>query len=314
MTATPPIAPDAPLPALLWHFRHPRFWPVWALILMLRLIAWLPLPVIHAVSAVLGELLFVCAPLRRRVALRNLSACFPAESRQAIRRLARKHFRHFTYGVLSAGVSWWAPREHILSLVRMKNADHWRRLRKAGNNIILFMPHFTSLEFCGIYFSAIAPVTNMYRQYRNPLLDTLIRRYRQRFGSRLFVRQQAPHGLVRDIRKGRVGYYLSDQNARHGAVFANFFGIPTSTSLAPARLAALGRAALLPVGIRALPLGRGFDLFFLEPLELDAKQPEQSAKRINETLERLIQHAPEQYYWLHRKFKSRPPGAPPFYD
>ena len=313
MPPTPTVSPTAPFPTLLRRFRHPRFWPVWLGIGLLRGLALLPLPVIYILGMGLGELMFIGARSRRRVALRNLSACFPDHSPQAVRRLARKHFRYFAYGLLSTGVSWWSPRERILALARPVNAAHWERLRAEGKNIILFMAHFTSLEFCGTYFSAVAPATAMYRQERNPLLDILIRRYRLRFGGTLFTRQQAPHGLVRDIRRGRPCCYLSDQNARHGAVFSDFFGIPTSTSLAPMRLAELGRAVLLPVGIRALPYGRGFELHFLEPLTPDSKSPERSAELINRALERLIIHAPEQYYWLHRKFKTRPPGAKPFY-
>ena len=314
MPALPPPDPAAPMLTLLWRFKHPRFWPVWLGMGALRGLAWLPLPVIFGLGMGLGELLFWVARSRRRVAVRNLSACFPDQSAPAIRRLARRHFCYFAYGVLSTGVGWWASKARLLRLVRPVNDGDWRRFRANQQNLILLMAHFTSLEFCGMYFAATSPAIAMYRQEKNPLLDTLIRRYRMRFGGTLFTRQQAPHGLVREIRRGLPCCYLSDQNARHGAVFADFFGVSTSTSLAPVRLAELGRAVLLPVGIRALPFGRGFELHFLEPLAVDSKTPDQSAAQINRALEQLIMQAPEQYYWLHRKFKTRPPGEAGFYD
>ena len=314
MPPDPTVSPTAPLFALLRHFRHPRFWPVWLGMVGLRGMAWLPLPVIYMFGMGLGELLFIGARSRRGIALRNLSACFPDHSPQAIHQLARKHFRYFAYGVLATGVGWWASKARLLKLVRPVNDADWRQLRSDQQNLILLMAHFTSLEFCGMYFAATSSAIAMYRQEKNPLLDTLIRRYRLRFGGTLFTRQQAPHGLVREIRRGHPCCYLSDQNARHGAVFADFFGVSTSTSLAPVRLAELGRAVLLPVGIRALPFGRGFELHFLKPLTLDSKTPDHAARQINRALEKLIMRAPEQYYWLHRKFKTRPPGVEGFYD
>lgn len=304
---------------LLWRFRRLKYWPTWLMVAGLRLVAWLPLPVIYGLSLVLGEALFWALARRRRVTLRNLSACFPSHTTRTRWRMARRHFHFLAYGFLTVGIGWWASRRRLMRMTKVINGDILQQHLNQGCNVIIMSPHFTALEHGGLFLAASEfprPLVAVYKRAHNDLLEALIVKYRKRFGNMLWHHRQLFKDLVRFIRAGHPCYYLPDQNiSRKKGVFVKFFNIPAVTNPFLGRLARMSNASVLPVCTRALPWGRGFEVIFFPPLDGQLTgNPADDAGCLNRTVEELIRHAPSQYFWSHRKFKARPPGEAPFYD
>lgn len=303
------------LPALLWRFRAVRFWPLWLGIALLRALTWLPLPVIYALGWVGGGLAYALHRPRRRIAGRNLRACFPSNTEADIRRLARAHFRAVVIAVLAGGIAWWGSRARMRRLTQFRNRDIYDRVRARGAPIIVLAPHFVGLEHGGLRLSVSTPMVSMYQRHKNPLLDAFIKRRRARFDAIQFDRRRAPKTMLRLIRGGRPFYYLPDQDpGRNAAVFAPFFGVQAATFSALGRLAGITGATVIPCATRLLPFGRGFEIIFGAPLaNYPSGDQVADATAMNRAIESLIAQAPAQYLWSHRRFKTRPPGEPAFY-
>ena len=302
--------------SLFKQFPGIRFWPVWGMVAVLRMLSWLPLPVLYVLGAAAGELACQLHRPRRKITLRNLSACFPRRTDAEIRALARGHFRSIVIAVLAAGVAWWGGKARLTRLTRLRNREILDQTLSRGENIIVLAPHFTGLEYGGIYLSTLAPMVSMYRHHKNPLMDALIRQHRARFGVAQYSRHTLAKSMIRLLQKGRWFYYLPDQDpGRNQGVFAPFYSIPTATYAALGRIARLGNATVIPCVTRILPWGRGFEVIFEQPLaDYPCGDEIRDATQMNHAIETLIEHAPEQYFWSHRRFKTRPEGAPPFYQ
>lgn len=303
-------------PQYFRQFSSPRFWPIWLLLGWLRLLSWLPLPLVYLLGALLGEIAYGLHRPRRKITLRNLSTCFPDKSPAEIRALARGHFRNLTISLLAIGIPWWSSEARLARLTRLKNREIFDQSKARGENLILLTPHVVGLEHGGMYLFSLAPTLTMYQRNSNPLLDTLIKHYRSRFGAILFARRDTLRPLLRELRAGRQFYYLPDQDpGTEKSVFAPFYGVSTATFGALGRLARLGNATIIPCVTRVLPWGRGFEIFFGKPLtDIPGDDDVAAATRMNRVLEELIAHAPQQYFWSHKRFKTRPPGELPFYE
>ena len=303
------------LTALLKQFPGPRFWPVWIMLGGLRLLSWLPLPVVYWLGVAGGEIAYRLHRPRRRITQRNLAACFPERGKAEIRTLARGHFRILVVAVLAAGVGWWGGKSRLNRLTRFRNREVFARARSRGENIILLAPHFVGLEYGGIYLSAVAPTVSIYQRNKNPLMDALIKRYRSRFGIIQYARKAPLKSMITALRRGCQFYYLPDQDpGRNHGVFAPFYSIQTATFATLGRIARIGNATVIPCATRLLSGGRGFEIIFGQPLaNYPCGDQVVDATTMNRAIEALIEHAPEQYFWSHRRFKTRPEGEPRFY-
>lgn len=307
--------PPPSLATLLRRFCAPRFWPLWLALAALRALALLPLPALYALGCAAGALAHAMHGPRRRIARRNLRACFPAKTEAEINRLARAHFRALAAAVLAGGIAWWGSDARLQRLTRFRNRAIYDDARARGDAIIVLAPHFMGLEHGGIRLSMSTPMVSMYQRHKNPLLDAFIKRRRARFGAIQFDRRRAPKTMLRLIRAGRPFYYLPDQDPGRGkGVFAPFFGVPAATFAALGRLAGITRATVIPCATRLLPRGRGFEIIFGPPLvDFPSGDDVADAAAMNRAIESLVAHAPAQYLWSHRRFKTRPAGEAPFY-
>lgn len=306
--------------ALFKQFPGVRYWPVWGLMVGLRLLSWLPLPVLWLLGAVVGELACQLHRRRRKITLRNLGACFPTHSDAELRALARGHFRSLVMVVLAAGVAWWGSATRLKRLTRFQRREILDDANQRGESIIFLAPHFAGLECGGLCLSTLAPMVSMYRPHKNPLMDALIFQHRSRFGAIQYPSDAAAKSMIGLLRQGRWFYYLPDQDPGRSShpkesVFAPFYSIPTATYAALGRLARLGNATVIPCATRILPWGRGFEIIFNPPLaDYPCGDAALDTAKMNRAIEQLIAHAPQQYFWSHRRFKTRPVGEPPFYD
>ena len=282
---------------------------------VLWLLHFLPLALLAPLGAALGMLFYAVAGERRRVVLTNLGLCFPQMSEPERRALARRHFRAFGRTVLEHGVLWWGSQARIQRLVRVEGLEHWQAVRERP--VIWLVPHFVGLDMGGTRIITEWQGASMYSQQKNPLFNRVLLRGRTRFVKPvLFSRQDGIRPVVKTLRDGVPFYYLPDMDfGPRDSIFVPFFGVPAATVTGVSRLAQLGDAVVVPAITRQLPGGQGYVLRFY-PAWQDFPTADVTAdtRRMNAFIEERVREMPEQYYWLHKRFKTRPNGEPSPYD
>jgi KDO2-lipid IV(A) lauroyltransferase len=282
-----------------------------ALIWLLR---FLPLTLLAPLGRAFGLLLFHAARERRRVGRINLRLCFPELSELERRRLLRRHFQAFGRAVLERGIIWWSSKARVMRVIRLEGLEHWKALE--GQPVIWLAPHFVGLDMGGTRLAAEFAAASMYSRQKNPRVDAILYHGRTRFVMpRLFSRQDGLRPVVKAIREGLPFYYLPDMDfGPRDSVFVPFFGIPAATITGLSRVARLARAVIVPVVTRQLPGGGGYVLRFYPAWpDFPTDDPEHDARRMNAFIEARVREMPEQYHWLHKRFKTRPPGEEGIY-
>jgi KDO2-lipid IV(A) lauroyltransferase len=270
----------------------------------------LPLRLLAGLGSVLGIVLYAVGAERRRIALINLELCFPRMSPRARRRIARAHFMALTRSFLERGILWWSSERAVRRLVRLEGAEHWRAA--AGRPIIVLAPHFVGCEMGGIRIHLDHPMATMYAKQRSAAVDAILLHGRTRFNeARVYSRQDGIRPVVKALRSGLPLFYLPDMDlGARDAVFVPFFGVQAATVTALSRLAAISRAVVIPCITRQLPGAKGYVARLYPPWEgFPGADPAADARRMNAFIEQRVLEMPEQYYWVHKRFKTRPPGA-----
>lgn len=299
-----------------WHFLVPRYWPVWLGLGLMKLMAALPFPWQLMLGGQIGRWIGKIARRRRRIAEINLALCFPELSPMQRTTLLEKHFAALGIGLFETAMAWWAPDDKLRGLARVEGLEHLQRALDRGKGVILLTGHFTPLELGARFITWHQPFHAMYRSHKNFLYETVMRRERERRSRFPPLPHEDLRGLLRAFKKGRAVWYAPDQNhGRRNSAFVPFFGIPACTITATPRLAALSGAAVVPYFPRRLPGTAGYEVVILPALEdFPSGDVVADIQRINALLEHHIRRAPEQYLWVHRRFKTRPPGSPTLYN
>lgn len=282
---------------------------------LLWLIHFLPIRLIHALAWLLGQLAYVLAKSRRKVGLINLRLCFPDMSPAKRRQLIRAHFVEMMKLVLEYGVVWWSSPARLRSLVEIRGLENLTRLRDAGEDVILFYPHFVAFEMCAYRLNLEVPLVSVYSHQKNKTLDEQFYKGRNRFDNAYIVsRQESLRSIIKAMRKDHTPFlYLPDQDfGARDSVFVKFFATDAATITGLSRIAGLARAKVVPaiarrVGSRfVLDLYPAWDNYPSDDVVADTR-------RMNAFLEERVLEMPAQYYWLHKRFKSRPQGEARFY-
>ena len=219
-------------PALL----HPRHWPSWAAVGLLRLLVLLPWPLLMATGGGLGRLIHLFALRRRQIAEINLQRCLPELDADARRRLIRTHFASLGKGLMEVGMAWWWPQQRLeRRLLGIEGEEHLPP--RDGRGTIFLTAHFSSLELSGRYLGARRPTHAMYRPNENPVIQALFERHRRAHTLGIIPRDDV-RGMIRALRAGEGVWFAPDQNyGRKGKVFADFMGVPAATHTATSRFA-----------------------------------------------------------------------------
>ncbi len=287
-------------------------------LLLVWLLHLLPLPLLSGVGHALGLLLYRLAGERRRVVLANLALSFPSLPEAGRRRLARAHFRAFARSVLDRGIAWWSTRERLMRVVQVEGWEHYHAC--AGRPVVLLAPHFVGLDIGAQRLAAEGRAVSMYSRQKDPVFDAFLREKRNRFGSVTLVsRQEGLRPVLRAMRAGLPLYYLPDMDfGPRDSVFAPFFGVPAATVPALSRIVRLTGAVVLPCITEQLPRGGGYRVRIHPPWtgvpSSGAPDDVADARAMNALVEGFIAAMPEQYHWLHKRFKTRPPGEPSPYE
>jgi KDO2-lipid IV(A) lauroyltransferase len=226
-----------------------------------------------------------------------------------------RHFLALGRALLDGGVAWWASPGRLRRLCRFRGREHYERALAHKRNVILLVPHFIGVETMGIRLSLDYPLLDIFHPPANALLGAVMARRRARFGLRLVELTAPMTATVRAVKSGVTLYYLPDQNAsRQRGVFAPFFGVPASTFPTLGRLARLTDAVVIPCVARQRRFGRGYEIIFRPPLRnFPSGDDLADTARMNAEIEKLVRKWPVQYFWVHKRFKTRPRGEPKLY-
>ena len=280
---------------------------------LLWLIQLLPFRAVARIGSAAGSALFWLIPERRRVTRTNLAKCFPQLAPRDRERLARAHFRAVGRAAVDHALLWWAPRARIEELVRIEGLERLRAL--GGAPAILLVPHFVGLDAGATRLICEVNITGMYSRQKDARFDRLLYHGRTRFGEqRAYSRQEGIRPILAALRAGRPLFYLPDQDyGPRDAIFVPFFGVPAATVTGLSRIARIAGARVLPCVTRMLP-GAGYVLQIDAPWEnFPTRDLAADTRRMNAYIEGRIAEMPEQYNWMHKRFKTRPPGEARFY-
>jgi len=285
-------------------------------VFLLWLLHGLPLPLLAAIGRGLGWALFRVAGRRRRIVETNLSLCFPELDDTQRRRLAQAHFQVLARSMLERGMLWWSRPERLQRLIRVEGAETIRELLDAGRPIMLLAAHFVGLDAGGVGIAMRYDCAGLYAEQSSKVFNRLLYQGRKRFGDQLLLsRDENLRTIVRAMKTGRPFYYLPDVNFRtRDSIFVPFFGVPAATVSGLSRLSKLTGAAVVPCATRMLPGGQGYVVEVGRAWEnYPTDDIEADTRRMNAWIEEVVRTMPEQYYWVHRRFKTRPAGEPPLY-
>lgn len=280
------------------------------------LLHWLPLPVLGRIGEAIGMLAWATMRSRRQITLTNLRLCFPEKSREERRAIARQHFRNYGRSVIERGLLWWAPEKRLRKLIHLETPIPLD-LIKSGPTVLL-CSHFVCLEMINlaIMLHSDLKLCNVYTPQSNPVLEKVVIDGRLRFrDGRPIKRNEGIKPIIRAMREGYPFMLFPDMDfGRRDSAFIDFFGVPTATLTSSARLVGMTGAHMIPVIARFLPGYKGWSVRFYPPWENYPGDDNLTATRqINAYLEERIRETPAEYYWVHKRFKTRPEGEPSVY-
>lgn len=295
-------------------FAHPRYWPTWLSIALMYVGAWLPWRLKLAVGKLLGLAAWRLSGRRRHITDTNLKLCFPEKDVEQRRQLLRDTFVANGIGILETATGWCRDPEHLRHRVTFKGQEHMERIQAEGKGALIIGVHFSTLDLGGALHSLFFPADVVYRPHDNPLFERFMTRARSRIFGQAIDRRDL-RGVLRRLKTGHNVWYSPDQDfGRDASVFAPFFGVEAATIKLTAKIARLTGAPVLPFMFHRNPDDRTYTLEYLPPLENFPTGDEVAdATRINAFIEQAIRKHPEQYLWLHRRFKTRPRGEAGFY-
>lgn len=294
------------------RFLLPRFWALWVGVGLFWLLGRLPMAWRHALAVPLGNVLYRSKVKRRSIALTNMALCYPEKSAGEHEAIVRAYFQNLVRITLDFSFAWWSSERRFHERVRIEGLELLEDLLAKGERVVLVAGHSLSLDFGGMALTARVPLVTYANKARNPLVEWLMAKGRNRFGCRLYPRSAGLRGMLRDLKAGHVLYYLIDEDqGEKDSVFAPFFGLPKASLTAPGRVAKMTGARVMPCTTVFRPEEGRYVLSLFPPLEaVPSEDVLADATAVNAALERMIRLAPEQYMWTQRLFRTRPDGAP----
>jgi KDO2-lipid IV(A) lauroyltransferase len=298
----------------LYHFWAPKYWLILLGLGLLRLSCLLPFKWQIGLGKAIGRLAHRIAAGRRAITRRNIELCFPELSAAERDALALQHFEALGASLMEMALGRWASQEKLVGMTRVEGGQHIQQTLDEGYGVMLISAHFTALDVAGHALRQFCPPYDVvYRRFRNPLTTEIVASTRETTARRVIEKSDIK-GMIRSLRDGIPLWYAPDQSYRlKQSALLPFFGIPAMTNIATTTIAKLGRAKAIPFWPRRLPEG-GYEIRVLPPIEgLPSDDPEEDTKKYVALLEEQIRRCPEQYYWVHRKFKNRPDHLPDVY-
>lgn len=276
-----------------------------------------PVPWLSRLGSALGLLMVFFDRKHRHIAEVNLGLCFPDLKDRELQELLRSHFKMFGQSLMcTLGITWHRPKQRVEQWVRINERRSLDEALKQKKNIILMAPHFLGLELAWARLSSEWEMAGMYREPRRNIFHWSVHQKRTQFGGIALGSSGSAKLAIESIKEGKPFYYLPDldQGKQARYVFAPFLGIPAATITALSRFARITDAVVIPCVTRQLSASEGYEINLLPALEeFPCDDPVRDAERVNALIAEQVKGSPEQYFWVHRRFKTRPEGEPDLY-
>jgi len=291
---------------------HPIYWPTWVGLGVFRALNLLPWSLQRGLAAVLGTVIYYLIPIRRRVVLINLGLAFPDKSVAERRQIARAHYQSLALGIFETCAAWWSP-SHRLPPHRIVGLDHLHTAAAAGAGALVVTGHVTLLELGARIINEQVEFNALYRDPNNPVVAGIMRRSREHHLKRA-IHFDDLRGLLRALKDGGLVWYAPDQGKQTKmSEILPFFGEPAITNVATSRIAQMSGCRVIPYFAHRQADGT-YQLEVFPPWEnFPSGDHTADALRVNHFIEHQVQRAPEQYFWVHQRYKRRGPGYPDVY-
>ena len=296
------------------EFLSPRYWPSWLGLGFLRAVEALPFGALLAVGRTLGRIARWLPLPYARVARRNIELCLPELPERARRALLNRHYESLGIAMLESAMCWWSRDARIDALSEVEGLEHLRRALAAGRGAIVLTAHFTTLEIGARILNNRIPINVLYKPLKNRLLAAVSGGHFARQARRAIQRDDV-RGMVRALKDNEIVWYAPDQSYRgKGAVLVPFFRLPCATNVFTSRLAQMTGAAVLYYSVERLPGRRGWRAVLAPPFEhWPSGDAIADTQRYHDCIEAQVRAMPEQYWWIHRRFKGLAPDYPDYY-
>lgn len=307
--------PGMPRPTFTPSLLAPRHWPAWLGVAAIWLIARLPQRALMGLGRRLGALVPRIPSERRRIAAANIALCFPELDAAAQEALVETNLRDIGLMLVEFALGWMGSDRRMAAIpTRIEGLEHLEAARAQGKGVLLVGGHFSHLELCARLVSQRIRIAGMYRRMDSAVFEWAVLRARLDYADAMFEKDDI-RGTVKYLRGGGTLWYAPDQDMRSkDSVFVPFFGVPAATITATHHLARMSGALVVPFFHRRLPSGDGYALRLGAPLDgFPGTDVLDDTARINVCIEQMVREAPEQYLWVHKRFKTRPAGAPAVY-
>lgn len=292
---------------------HPKYWGLWLFFGLQRLSTLLPLSWIEAPGTFLGWLMYRLAPSRRRVARINIQQAYPEYDEVQIKKLIKASFKSLGISVFEMGLAWWASGDYLRAHCDIEGLEHLEQAVAKGKGVIMLTGHFSTLEIGGALLSLYTPLHSVYKRAHNPMFDTFMLYYRSKRLKKLIANTNV-RDFIKGLRNGYATWYAPDQDFTQHIVFAPFLGGTATTLISTGKIAQMTGASVVPFFPQRLEKGKGYKLVLLPALEnFPSGDQYQDAVKVNQALEEMVRRNPEQYAWLHKRFKTQPEGQPSIY-
>lgn len=296
------------------RFYGPRYWLTWLGLGFVRLVLLLPLPALLAVGRGMGRLARRLPLTYVRVARRNIELCLPELDAATRAALLDRHFENLGIGVLESALTWWSDDARLATLSEVQGLEHLQAALARGKGAIILLAHFTTLQIGARILNARIPINVLYRPTKNALLAAVSGGSFARNARKAILRDDV-RGMISALKRNEIVWYVPDQSYRKkGAAMVPFFGHPAATNVFTSRLAALTGAAVLYYSTERLPGARGWH-GVVEPPFADWPGPDPVADtlRYHARIEAQVRRMPEQYWWIHKRFKALSADDPDYY-
>ncbi|BDH46317.1 lipid A biosynthesis lauroyltransferase [Salmonella enterica subsp. enterica serovar Choleraesuis] len=303
------------LPHFTRRLLHPRYWLTWIGLGFLWLLVQLPYPIIYRLGCGIGRLALRFMKRRARIAHRNLELCFPEMSEEKRQQIVAKNFESVGMGLMETGMAWFWPTRRINRWTDVSGLEIFDRLREQKKGALLVGIHFLTLEIGARIFGIHNPGIGVYRPNDNPVID-LVQTWGRMRSNKSMIDRKDLKGMVKALKAGDIVWYAPDHDyGPRSSVFVPLFAVDqAATTTGTWMLARLSGACVVPFVPRRKPDGKGYELIALEgEYNPPLGSAEETAAWMNKIVEKCIMMAPEQYMWLHRRFKTRPEGVPSRY-
>lgn len=307
--------PGTPPPTFTSALLSPKQWPAWLGIGFIWLIARLPYRTLMQLGHGLGAIVQRARSPRRKVAATNIALCFPELSPDEQKQLVDANLHDIGLMMMEFALGWMGSDQALKRVpVTIEGMEHLQAARMQGKGVLLVGGHFSHLELCARLVSQHMRIAGMYRQMDSAVFEYAVLSSRLHYADAMFDKDDI-RGTVKYLRGGGTLWYAPDQDMRSkDNAFVPFFGVPAATITATHHLARLSKAVVIPFFHRRLPDGRGYALRLGAPLtDFPSDDANVDTARINRCIEAMVREAPEQYLWVHKRFKTRPEGFPPIY-